>query len=40
MLMVQSFLEGGTKYPWEVEGRRDLGGRKERERDKGGQDQV
>ena len=29
--MLQYFLEGGTKYSWEVEGRGDLGGREEEE---------
>jgi hypothetical protein len=29
MWMLRSFLEGRTKYSQEVEGRRDLGGRKE-----------
>jgi hypothetical protein len=33
----QPFLEGGTKYSQEVEGRRDLGGREEK--GEGGQDQ-
>ena len=33
--MLQS-LEGGTIYSQEVEGRRDLGGREEREGEKGG----
>jgi hypothetical protein len=27
--ILQSFLEGGTKYSWEVDGRKDLGGREE-----------
>jgi hypothetical protein len=38
--MLQSFLEGGTKYSQEVEGGRDLGGIEERGGEKGGQDQV
>jgi hypothetical protein len=33
-------LRRGTKYSGEVEGRRDLGGRNEKEEEKGGQDQV
>ena len=37
--MLQSFLEGGTKYSQEVEGGRDLGEREEQGR-KGGQDQA
>ena len=31
MWMLQSFLEGRTKYSQEVEGGRDLGGREEEE---------
>ena len=30
-----SFLEGGTKYSQEVEGGRDLGGREDRDRERG-----
>jgi hypothetical protein len=30
-VMLQCFLEGGTKYSQEVEGGRNLGGREERE---------
>jgi hypothetical protein len=37
--MLQSFLDG-TKYSWKVEGGSNLGGRKEREGEKEGQDQV
>jgi hypothetical protein len=31
----KSYLEGGTKYTWEVEGRRDLGRREEEDGEKG-----
>ena len=33
--MLQSILEGRTKYSWKVEDRRDLEGREEKERDWG-----
>jgi hypothetical protein len=36
MWMLHSFLEGGTEYSWEVDGRRDLGGREKREEEKWG----
>ena len=35
MWMLQSFLEGGTKYPQKLEGGRDLEGREEREGKRG-----
>ena len=31
MWILQFFSDGGTKYSWEVEGGRDLGGCKEKE---------
>jgi hypothetical protein len=34
MWMLQTFLEGETKYSWKVEGGRDLGGREEGEEEK------
>jgi hypothetical protein len=34
--MLQSFLEGGTKYPQDIEDWRDLGGREEKREKKGG----
>jgi hypothetical protein len=39
MWMLQSFLEGKTKYSQEVDGGRDLGGREEGEGERG-QNQV
>jgi hypothetical protein len=38
--MLQSSLEGGTKYSQELEGERDLGGREVGEGEKRGQDHV